>query len=129
MVLKSRKKTPAPDSDKFVTTPLPPQYCDSRTSAFKVLFQNQNAGTAKILGITTLAMMFIPVMAFYLTMNTIFAEHEDPTMYAGFAAVLAVNLVLGGYVVFAFSEKDPESEEGKVEERPLTASSSKTRTD
>mmetsp|Transcript_28040 Transcript_28040/g.64192 ORF Transcript_28040/g.64192 Transcript_28040/m.64192 type:complete len:134 (-) Transcript_28040:88-489(-) len=108
MNLRQRKK--ASDKDEFITTPLPPHYCDSRTSAFKVLFQAQNTETAKILGFTTLAMVVIPVATFYSTMNTIFSKTAQPTTWAGLAAVFAVNVVLVAYIIFAFSEKDPEKE-------------------
>ncbi|KAL7505079.1 hypothetical protein ACHAXN_002604 [Cyclotella atomus] len=78
------------------------------TKGFALLFQQQNRGVARKLGLATLAMFTLPILSFYIGQYYLFANKQDPTMYSGGLAVFMANVVIAGYVVSAFSEEDDE---------------------
>jgi len=56
-------------------------------------------------------MFTIPILTFYAA-HYIFRETEQPDIYAGVAAVVAVNLVIAGYCVKAFREdRQPDDDD------------------
>lgn len=71
------------------------------------LFQEQNKEVACKLGIATGLMFTLPIISFFVAMH-IFANKEDPTMWAGGVAIILTNLIIAGYVYSAFSEPDDE---------------------
>jgi len=53
-------------------------------------------------------MFTIPIGVFYLGLNYLFMDKEQPLAWSGFAAVAAANVVIFGYVYSAFSEPDED---------------------
>ena len=51
-------------------------------------------------------MFTLPIMVFFITLHYVFPNKEDPTAWAGGAAILMTNLVIAGYVYAAFTEED-----------------------
>ena len=51
-------------------------------------------------------MVTLPIVTFYISFYFIFSKRADPAIWSGAMAVLAVNLVIFGYVYSAFSEKE-----------------------
>mmetsp|Transcript_19336 Transcript_19336/g.40602 ORF Transcript_19336/g.40602 Transcript_19336/m.40602 type:complete len:118 (+) Transcript_19336:344-697(+) len=80
---------------------------------FALLFQEQNRSVAKKLGIATLLMFTLPILAFYIGYYVLFTQKEEPLMWSGGLAVLFTNLVIAGYVVSAFGEEEDFTEEEK----------------
>ena len=70
------------------------------------LLQKQNKDVATKLGVATVAMVTIPIAAFYISFYFIFSNRQDPSIWSGAVAILAVNVVIFGYVYSAFSEKE-----------------------
>jgi len=70
------------------------------------LLQKQNKDVATKLGIATIAMVTLPLAAFYVSFYFIFSNKQDPSIWSGAVAIVAVNIVIFGYVYSAFSEKD-----------------------
>jgi hypothetical protein len=56
-------------------------------------------------------MFTLPILSFYVGLNFLFINKEDPLMWSGGLAVFFANLVIVGYVVSAFSEEDDETEQ------------------
>jgi len=69
------------------------------------LLQKQNKDVAKKLGFATVAMVTIPITAFYVSFYFIFHKRQNPEVWSGAVAIVAVNLVIFGYVYSAFTEK------------------------
>ncbi len=75
--------------------------------------QEQNRDTARKLFVATMCMFTLPLMIFYIGNYFVFAHHDDPMMYSGFAAVGMANVVIFGYVWSAFSEPEEMDETDK----------------
>lgn len=75
---------------------------------FCSLFQEQNREVAKKLGVATLLMFTLPIIAFYVGFYFLFSHKEEPLMWSGGLAVIFTNVVIAGYVVSAFSEADDQ---------------------
>lgn len=78
---------------------------------YNSLLQEQNRDVARKLGSATIAMFTLPISAFYVGLNFLFTNKEDPLMWSGGLAVFFANVVIVGYVVSAFSEEDDEPEQ------------------
>jgi hypothetical protein len=90
----------------------------------------ENRDVAQKLGVATGLMFTIPILVFYACLNFVFHEKDEPTMWAGGAAVIATNIIVGGYVVSAFSEEDDF--DGEIESKDANGprvGAFKTRTD
>jgi len=73
-------------------------------------------------------MFTLPIMSFYVSLHSIFPNKDDPTMWAGGVAVFFTNVIIAGYVISAFSEKNEDVDCGGDEAGPRV-SSFKQRTD
>lgn len=79
---------------------------------FSVLLSPENRETGRKLGIATGLMFTLPFIAFYIA-SIVFAEKTNPENWAGGAAILATNLVIGGYCYVAYIEDlDTNDEDG-----------------
>mmetsp|Transcript_14617 Transcript_14617/g.20664 ORF Transcript_14617/g.20664 Transcript_14617/m.20664 type:complete len:107 (-) Transcript_14617:216-536(-) len=76
-------------------------------SGFSLLFEEQNREVGRKLGIATFAMFSLPLITFFIAME-VFANKQDPTMWAGGVSILVVNIVIATYVISAFSEPDDD---------------------
>ncbi len=72
--------------------------------------QEQNRDTAQKLFLATMCMFTLPLGIFYIGNYFVFAHHDDPMMWSGFAAVGMANIVIFGYVWSAFSEPEEMDE-------------------
>ena len=89
---------------------------------FLSLLQEQNKETTRKLGITTVLMFTLPIISYYVGLY-LFADKNQPDSWAGGMAIIMTNLIVAGYVIIAFQEKD-----GDVREQPRVGAF-KTRTD
>jgi len=79
---------------------------------FSVLLNPENRETGRKLGIATGLMFTLPFIAFYIAM-VVFADKKNPENWAGAAAIIATNLVVGGYCYVAYIEDmDKNDEDG-----------------
>jgi VMA21-like domain len=78
-----------------------------RPSLTHRLLHPQNQETGKKLGIATALMFTCPILAFYMAM-WMFAEKKHPENWAGGAAIVVTNLIVGGYCYSALTEEDEE---------------------
>ena len=83
------------------------------------LFQEQNREVAKKLGIATLLMFTLPIIAFYVGLYLVFPQKEEPLMWSGGLAVVFTNIVIAGYVISAFSEEDDKIDGHHQHQQPL----------
>ena len=74
------------------------------------LLSPENRETGRKLGIATGLMFTLPFIAFYIAM-LIFADSKYPENWAGGAAILTTNLVIGGYCYVAYIEDSDENDE------------------
>jgi hypothetical protein len=88
------------------------------------LLQPQNQATGKKLGIATGLMFTFPILAFYIAM-WFFAEKKNPDNWAGGAAILVTNIIIGGYCYSALTEEDDDPNDRRGPKR----GSQKERTD
>lgn len=51
-------------------------------------------------------MFTLPIISFYIGLYYLFPNKDEPHMWSGGLAVIFANLVIAGYVVSSFSEKD-----------------------
>lgn len=86
------------------------------------LLQEQNKETSRKLGITTVLMFTLPIISYYLGLY-LFADKNQPDSWAGGMAIIMTNIIVAGYVISAFQEKDDD-----VREQPRVGAF-KTRTD
>lgn len=86
------------------------------------LLQEQNKDTGRKLGITTGLMCTLPILSFYLGLY-LFSNKNQPDSWAGGMAILMTNLIVAGYVISAFQEKEED-----VRDQPRVGAF-KTRTD
>jgi len=77
------------------------------------LLQPQNRQVAQTLGVATVCMFTLPLIAFFLA-QYYFREKAEPDSYAAAAAVLAVNVVVAGYCIKAFREDREEEDHEKT---------------
>jgi len=82
-----------------------------QTEGYALLFQEQNRDVAKKLGTATLLMFTLPIISFYTGLYVIFPNKEEPLMWSGGLAVFFTNVVIAGYVISAFAEKDDVDEQ------------------
>mmetsp|Transcript_22767 Transcript_22767/g.26755 ORF Transcript_22767/g.26755 Transcript_22767/m.26755 type:complete len:100 (-) Transcript_22767:45-344(-) len=82
----------------------------SRVSVFNALQMKENKEVARKLMITSIFMFVFPVGTFYILQN-LFQDSPNVDMISGFGSVVVANLVIAGYVVMAFNEKEPEGAE------------------
>ena len=54
-------------------------------------------------------MFTLPIAVYYLCFHFLFNDKAYPENWAGAMAILAANIVVAGYVISAFSEKDDET--------------------
>jgi Kef-type K+ transport system membrane component KefB len=90
---------------------------------FFSLLQEQNKDTGRKLGITTVLMCTLPILSYYLGLY-LFANKNQPDSWAGGMAILMTNVIVAGYVISAFQEKEED-----VTEQPRVGAFIKTRTD
>jgi hypothetical protein len=72
--------------------------------------QEQNKETGRKLAIATGLMCTLPVLSYYLG-TCIFSQKTNPDNWAGGMAILVTNLIVAGYVVSAFHEKEEDERE------------------
>jgi Ca2+/Na+ antiporter len=77
------------------------------------LFDEQNRDVGKKLGIATALMFTLPFVTYYATYHTVFSAKDEPSNWAGGAAVLVTNLIIACYVIVAFSEPEDDNETEK----------------
>jgi len=64
------------------------------------------------LGIATGLMFTLPFIAFFIAMS-VFADKKNPENWAGAAAILTTNIIVGGYCYVAYIEDlDVNDEDG-----------------
>ena len=73
------------------------------------LWHEKNRDTGKKLGLATFLMFTIPFVAFFGGM-VVFADKQHPDNWAGGCAIVATNLIIGGYCYSAFMEVDNDEE-------------------
>mmetsp|Transcript_47809 Transcript_47809/g.70769 ORF Transcript_47809/g.70769 Transcript_47809/m.70769 type:complete len:98 (-) Transcript_47809:582-875(-) len=95
---------------------------------FSLLFQKQNKEVARKLGIATGCMFILPLAVFFICSVHVFPHKQNPDSWAAGFAILTANIVIAGYVISAFSEKD-EEELTRGDERGPRVGAFKTRTD
>lgn len=78
---------------------------------FDRLMDEQNKDVGRKLGIATGLMFTLPFITYFACFHFVFQEKSEPSNWAGGAAVIVTNLIIGGYVVVAFNEPDPSEEE------------------
>lgn len=96
-------------------------YTYTRTYTLSLL-QEQNKDTGRKLGIATVLMCTLPILSYYLGLY-LFADKSQPDSWAGGMAILMTNLIVAGYVISAFQEKEDD-----VRDQPRVGAF-KTRTD
>jgi VMA21-like domain len=69
------------------------------------------------LGVATAAMAVLPILSFFVTRHFCQAK-EAPDTWAGGAAILVTNIIVAGYCIAAFSEKDDQAEKNKDADAP-----------
>jgi hypothetical protein len=78
------------------------------------LWQPHNREVGQKLGLATAFMFTLPLLAFFAAAH-IFRDKPDPDMWAGGAAILVTNLIVGMYCYLAFiedaDEKPPEDDD------------------
>mmetsp|Transcript_17841 Transcript_17841/g.33074 ORF Transcript_17841/g.33074 Transcript_17841/m.33074 type:complete len:94 (+) Transcript_17841:182-463(+) len=79
--------------------------------SFSVLLQPHNRETGQKLGIATGLMFTLPFLVFYITMSTVFAGKEHPENWAGAAAIVMTNIIVGGYCYVAYIEDSDMNDE------------------
>ncbi|KAL3773779.1 hypothetical protein ACHAW5_002987 [Stephanodiscus triporus] len=62
-------------------------------------------------------MFTLPIIAFYVGLYYIFPDKDEPLMWSGGLAVIFANVVVAGYVVSAFSEKDDDYDVDSAQRR------------
>lgn len=62
------------------------------------------------LGIATMCMFTLPFIAFYIA-TLVFADKKNPDNWAGAAAIVTTNLVVGSYCYAAYIEDAAEDDE------------------
>lgn len=77
------------------------------------LLDEQNRDVGRKLGIATALMFTLPFLTYFGCFHYVFHEKQEPSNWAGAAAVFVTNCVIAGYVVVAFSEPDEDEEELK----------------
>ena len=76
------------------------------------LLNPENRETGQKLGIATGCMFTLPFIAFYVAM-LVFADKQNPENWAGAAAIITTNLVVGSYCYVAYIEDmDKNDEDG-----------------
>ena len=76
------------------------------------LLNPENRETGRKLGIATGLMFTLPFIAFFIAMK-VFADKKNPENWAGAAAIVTTNLVVGGYCYVAYIEDlDQNDEDG-----------------
>mmetsp|Transcript_18135 Transcript_18135/g.20927 ORF Transcript_18135/g.20927 Transcript_18135/m.20927 type:complete len:96 (-) Transcript_18135:233-520(-) len=76
---------------------------------FNLLLQDQNRAVGKKLGIATLCMFTLPIVAFYISLS-IFRNKKHPDNWAGGVAILITNMIIAGYCFSAFAEDDERND-------------------
>jgi hypothetical protein len=61
-------------------------------------------------------MFTLPIVAFYVAHHQ-FRHKADPDTWAAGVAILVVNLVIAGFCIHAFSEKDDDDATGEEEKK------------
>jgi hypothetical protein len=89
--------------------------------------QEQNKETGRKLAIATGFMCTLPVLAYYIG-TYIFSQRTNPDNWAGGMAIVITNLIVAGYVISAFQEKDNDDEAREQQQQPRVGAF-KTRTD
>ena len=74
------------------------------------LLSPENRETGRKLGIATGLMFTLPFIVFYVAM-LVFAEKKNPENWAGAAAIITTNLVVGGYCYIAYIEDSDSNDE------------------
>jgi hypothetical protein len=67
----------------------------------------QNQETGKKLGLATAFMFTMPILAFYVCMH-VFQDKKNPENWAGGAAILVTNIIIGVYCYSALTEEDDD---------------------
>lgn len=62
-------------------------------------------------------MFTLPIIAFYVGLYYFFPDKDEPLMWSGGLAVIFANVVIAGYVVSAFSEKDDDYDVDNAQRR------------
>lgn len=80
----------------------------------------QNRAVGQKLGIATLCMCVLPVVAFF-SVSWLVSQNNNthPDNYGAAAAIVATNLVVAVYVWSAFREEDDGSDDKKKEQQPV----------
>ncbi|CAM9779782.1 unnamed protein product [Heterosigma akashiwo] len=69
----------------------------------------ENRPVARKLVITTCMMFVVPIATYFFFHDQLMQNHPSKSMWSGFAAVLATNIVVGCYCISAFYEDSPEA--------------------
>ena len=56
-------------------------------------------------------MFTMPFITYFLCFHYVFHNKQEPSNWAGGAAVIVTNIIIGAYVLVAFSEPDDPEEE------------------
>ena len=93
------------------------------------LFQKQNRDVGEKLVWTTAMMFTLPIITYFITMHivkNVFFITKNVDNYAGGAAILVTNIIIGGYCYMAYHEDDDEN---GPKEPPKVGRFKKERTD
>lgn len=77
-------------------------------SIFSLLSQ-ENKETGRKLFIATGCMFTLPILVYFLCYSFLFSEKQQPENWAGFSAIVTVNVIIGIYVWSAFNEEEEET--------------------
>ena len=84
------------------------------------LLAPENREVGQKLGMATLCMLTLPVLTFYIAQH-VFRNMSEPDDWAGGAAILMTNLVVGGYCYMAYIEDlndDTTNKAGEKQQQP-----------
>jgi len=88
-------------------------------SAVAVFFGPENRSVTMKLLRYTAVMFTAPVLTFYAMFYFVFNQDKDMLGWCGIAAVVTTNIVIASYVIMAWNEPDPETEEERKARRNL----------
>lgn len=88
----------------------------------------KNRDTGKSLLIATGCMFTLPILAFFIAQHQ-FRHKADPDSWAAGIAILVVNLVVAGFCIHAFSEKDEDAQDESKDKQQPRVGAFKQRTD
>ena len=79
------------------------------------LLEPHNRETGKKLGIATALMFTLPFLAYFVSRYVLFAHKAQPDNWAGGAAILVTNIIVGVYCYSALTEEDDDQDNDRYD--------------